>query len=297
MKYGVFGLVILSEVPLDELIPMNEDSKEPVDVEVRLGHNPKSIKNPLVESEYYELGKSEILFEIPRLGRFYIKNGSLIQVELYESTDKNQVKVYILGICLGMILIQKNRIPIHGSGLVHKNRGMIVCGSSGAGKSTLTEALKQEGFKIMSDDLTPLVESNGDIWMKHGYPYQRLCRDVVDYFGYDVLELERAVAEVEKYKVSNMDQFHQADTKLTAIYYLTKSDVKAVSIEEVKGAAKMPVLIDNLYAYWLVKQIGIGNALFSQLMSVANRVRVYRITRPLSGMSTEEQVSQIKSTL
>lgn len=297
MTYRVFGLTVESEIPLDELISIDNNINENCDVLVKLGKNPEAIDHPLVASTYYQLSKSEILFEIPTLGKFYIKEGSLIQVELFESTDEKKVKVYILGICMGMIMVQKNRIPIHGSGLVHKNRGMIVCGSSGAGKSTLTEALKQHGFDIMSDDLTPLVESDGHVWMKHGYPFQRLCRDVVDHFGYDVNDLERAVAEVEKYKVSNYERFHQADTQLRAIYYLNKSDVEAVTISEVKGPAKLPILVDNLYAYWLIKQIGLDPSLIKQLMSIANQVKVYTITRPLKGMTTDDQINKILSTL
>jgi hypothetical protein len=53
-------------------------------------------------------------------------------------------------------------LAVHAGALVHRGRTVLLPGASGAGKTTLTLALSTRGWLPLTDDVCPLVESEGE---------------------------------------------------------------------------------------------------------------------------------------
>jgi hypothetical protein len=64
-----------------------------------------------------------------------------------------QVKVRFVE-CLGMFVVCRERpVTLHGAGVVHAGRCVLLTGADGAGKSTLAYACLRSGFQLLAEDI------------------------------------------------------------------------------------------------------------------------------------------------
>lgn len=82
-------------------------------------------------------------------------------------------------------------ISFHGAALQRNGNGVLLLGSSGAGKSTLAAALVQQGWTLLTDDLTRVVSSGGQWSIVPGFRQLKLWSDTVDSLGYRTRAIER----------------------------------------------------------------------------------------------------------
>ncbi len=73
----------------------------------------------------------------------------------------------------------------HGNALVLSGRGIMLFGTSGTGKSTLTTALVSRGAKVISEDITCLVQSGNESIILPGPASIRLESEVARSLGFD----------------------------------------------------------------------------------------------------------------
>lgn len=66
---------------------------------------------------------------------------------------------YALGPVLAFALHLQGRVLLHASAVVLSGKGVLFCGPSGAGKSTTAAMLAQQGYEILSDDLTVVSDT------------------------------------------------------------------------------------------------------------------------------------------
>ena len=71
---------------------------------------------------------------------FCIQEGKRIIVSPIEGSDEDEIRLYILGTCMGAILMQRKILPLHGSAVAIDGKAYAIVGDSGAGKSTLASA-------------------------------------------------------------------------------------------------------------------------------------------------------------
>ena len=57
-------------------------------------------------------------------------------------------------------LIKNKGLILHGNGLVKDNKGIILLGKSGSGKTTLTKMLINNGWSLLCDDRTIIIDDN-----------------------------------------------------------------------------------------------------------------------------------------
>ena len=70
-----------------------------------------------------------------------------------KEADEDKIRLYILGTCMGALLMQRKILPLHGSAIAIDGKAYAFVGDSGAGKSTLASAFLSKGYKLLSDDV------------------------------------------------------------------------------------------------------------------------------------------------
>ncbi len=107
-----------------------------------------------------------MVFTVKNIGSFYIYDGKNIIVQPSENADNQGIKTFILGTSFGMILLQRNKVAIHGGAILIGENAIILTGQSGAGKSTLTNAFRQYKYPFMADDVSSTIELQDVIFIE-----------------------------------------------------------------------------------------------------------------------------------
>lgn len=292
--YRVYGLNIESTIQVPELEMI--DSNSNIDVRMYYGQVNQEIKDLIEEGKCSKYSKQSMWFNIKDVAIYHIYNGDTIVIQPYEGASIKQIKLYILGSVMGMILLQKNIVAIHGGGIVMNGKGCVFTGPKGSGKSTITTALRKKGYKFISDDVCS-IDSN-KLTINHGFGYQKLCEDAMDKFGYDVEQFEifRGDLNKNKYIVPAFNEFIKEDIKLDSIFELSVGDVNKVEIEEIQGSQKMDKFINNIFRVEVLKYAGgIEVLYFKKCLNIVKNIKWFKVTRPRDVFSVDEQIEVISS--
>lgn len=288
--YKIYGLNVKSEMPLPEAA---EAENERIDVVINCGQIPKHAKKAIEEGKIGVYFRKEAWFLVKNIGQYYIANGNEIIVEGFEGAEPHRVKSFVLGASLGVLLLQRETIALHGSGVIVNDEAWVITGESGAGKSTLTTRILKEGVKFLADD-TVALETGENIYALPGYPQQKLCRNAVVELGYEINRLKRIDEDREKYAVSLTERFYADKIKLGRICELTIYDGTEVQIEELQGHEKLQAFLNNMYCGITLKYSGMSPQFFTKCLQVVQTVPWYRIRRPRQGDTTKEQFRLLK---
>lgn len=293
-NYYVYGLNIKSEIEIDEFQKIDMISDDKI-VNIKNGVMSKKIKDDILKGSKIKLSKDKIWFHIPNIATYCINNGNEIIVEVSKGADMQLMKVYLMCSCLGFIMLQRNIVAIHGGVIEMDDKAVIFTGDRGAGKSTLTTALRQKGYKFISDDVAS-IEIDKVPYVMPGFPYQKLCESAMDKFGYDKESYTSFMSDKEvKYIVPALDEFVYEGRELVGIVKLTVDDVNEVTIEEIRGSEKLNNIVKNIYRGEYIKHLGkMDSIYFKQCIDIAKNIRFFKITRPANKFTVNEQIELIE---
>ena len=123
------------------------------------------------------------MFEVPELAIFSIEEGQTIFFSPTVHLDENKIRLYLLGSCLGILLLQRRILPLHGSAVAIEGKAYVFIGERGAGKSTIASSFMQKGYPLLTDDVIAVSLLEGDKpWVIPAYPQQKLWLDSLDHF-------------------------------------------------------------------------------------------------------------------
>ena len=293
-NYNVYGLNIKSEIEIEEFIKLDTMEENNI-VNIIKGEMSEDIKSEIENGSKIKLLKDKIWFHIDNIATYCISNGNDIKVEVCENADMKLMKVYIMCSCLGFIMLQRNMVAIHGGVIEMNNKAVIFTGDRGAGKSTLTTALREKGYKFISDDVAS-TKIEKVPYVMPGFPYQKLCESAMDNFEYDKEKYTSFMSDNEiKYMVPAKDEFVYEPKPLSAIVKLTVGDVEEVTIQELLGGEKLNNIIENIYRGEYIKYLGGMNPMyFKQCIDVAKNIRFFKVVRPANKFTVNEQVELIE---
>lgn len=305
--YRIYGLNIQSDYWLEEVIPLTEESCQPVDVTIIKGELPVALtrETPLDFKEnvsyvrHYEPKRSWV--RVKGLGCFVMEQGKQITYQLKESCDLRIVNQLLLGLIMSVIMIQRGMVALHGSGIILKEKAVVISGVSGAGKSTLAaELLNREGI-FLADDTVAMKLHKDKVYAQPGYPQQKLCTDALKERDKERGELvwlpSLGKREKEKYGLRLQKGYATEERCLHAIFILQPKETNQVQLQEITGSEKIKYLMDNLYKREIYLSVGMSHEVFRQCVQVANQVKIYTLTRPVTGMTTQTQIERIMEVL
>ncbi|GGP14015.1 aldolase [Oceanobacillus neutriphilus] len=293
-SYRAFGLNILSDFPLPELIPVSCENFDEADLTIK-ETNLSSLWSKLAEPDaYYYIKKNFCMIKVPGVAIYRIEDGRTISFSAIEGSNNNQIRLYMLGTCLGVLLMQRKTLPIHGSCIVINEKAYAVVGDSGAGKSTLASAFLNRGFPLLTDDIMVVTLSEDNIPLAiPSYPQQKLWQESLDHFGMESNQFKPIYNRETKFNIPVNDHFVDRPIPLAGIFVLSEANQNDIEIASIPKLARFPVLFHNTYRNFMINRSELLDWHFAFSANLANNLDFYRIIRPVSRFTANELVDYI----
>lgn len=291
--YKIYGLIVKSELELPEAFEVNENEVDKVDINIKLENIQKDIIALIDAGRVAGYRPKDMWFRIENVGIFHIKNGDAISVQIFDNANLDKVRVFIMGSSLGMLLLEREEIAIHGGTIIVDNKAVIITGDSGAGKTTLTSCFRENGYKFLADDVSALSFIDDQIYVEPALPIQKLCKDALTNFGHDINKLKRIDDEREKYVLPLKDIFQINHCVLNGIFEVVPYDGEVVKIEEIKGHEKFKLILKNIYRFFVFDFCVVPPMIIKKCLMTAEKTRIYRVYRPNDKFTVNEQMEII----
>jgi hypothetical protein len=274
--YRVFGLAVASEIELSDLEPVAAHAAP--DVVITRGtidaagagdHVPLPITNGSI-------------LRIDEVATFAITAGTRIVVDALADVPARNVRLYLLGSAMGMLLHQRGLLPLHANAVEIDGRAFAFMGRSGAGKSTLAAWFHDAGHRVLSDDVCVVrFAADGRPLASAGLPRLRLWRDAVERSGREPGHLPRSYSgdeSFEKYDLGVAADAHgSGDLELAAVYLLGEGAAPAIT--RLGGLASVEALFANTYRGAFVADTAGHRVHWQACVDLAGRVPIFGLQR------------------
>lgn len=288
--YSLFGLKIQSEIQLPELFPA-EPCASP-DIVIRRG---SAAVAPPGKGELHPIDDGALL-RIDTIGCYAISRGAEIVVQPEPGASERNVRLYLLGSAMGMLLHQRGLLPLHANSVEIEGKALIFMGHSGAGKSTLAAWFHEEGYRIIADDVSVIgFDGEGRPTVRPGLPRLRLWRDTLDVMGRDASSYERSYAgddSYEKYDVPiHANGLATGNVELAAIYLLAKGD--QFDLSPVSGMAAADAVFANTYRGRYVESMNHQRPHWEASLNLIRTTPVFRLARRWDHRLMREEIEPV----
>ncbi|MDT9719245.1 aldolase [Paenibacillus sp. ClWae2A] len=300
VHYVAYGLRWSSQIRMPELQIASKDAE--TDFDVVDVHIESSDLSPLwgswdVGNDNFVAREGSLFFKIEDTGLFLMEQGKRIVVSPIPGADEKKVRLFILGTCMAVIMMQRGILPLHGSAVVIDGWAYAFVGHSGAGKSTLSAALASRGYPLLTDDVVALTwDAGGRAIVSPGYPQQKLWQPSLEGFGMKEQDYATVHAEITKYAIPVQHYFHDRSVPLAGVFELDPRPEelkKPIQLNEVTGLERLHMLCSHTFRGGLVSRQGLAQWLFETVSRLSASIEVSRITRTGAEFTAFEMVDRI----
>jgi hypothetical protein len=286
--YAVFGLRIRSDLELPDLVECSGGRRP--DVRIRLaGRLSRDLK---AQARPPNAG-TELM--IDGVARYTVRNGSEIIVEPVRGVPEVNVRLYLLGSAMGLLLHQRGLLPLHANAIEIGGSAVLFMGPSGEGKSTLAALLHDWGHRIIADDVCVVRFESGHPLASPGIPRLRLWKDVIDATGRQPSDYARSYAgdeTWEKYDVPiRSDRRTAENLRIAAIYLLSRGE--GLEISALEGVAAADALFANTYRGGYVDSAGDPQSHYGACLNLVRQTPIFSVSRSWNLASMDEEVGQL----
>lgn len=285
--YSVFGLRIQSELKLPELAAAAEGGTP--DVQIRCG-GVAFVAEPGVHAI-----DGGALLRVPDVGSYLVRGGSQIVVDPLPGVPEQNIRLFLLGSAMGLILHQRQLLPLHANAVVIGGKAVAFMGASGQGKSTLAAWFHDHDFQVIADDVCVVrFNSIGRPVVSPGLPRLRLWKEVLEATGRQAADYVRSYAgakQLEKYDVPVSSHARVAEElQLDAIYLLKRGERL---IQQLHGVQAVDAVIANTYRGMFVSVVGDARAHFQSCLKLVDRTPVFEVFRRWDLSEFSDEVREI----
>ncbi len=297
--YSAYGLHIHTPVECPELMPYvhTEGIAEPPQVIISEQSVPTKVADLVSASAFFSARPGEVVLQIRNVGLFWITGGSRIRFERLQGVSDDDVKIFLLGSCLGAILQQRGNLVMHASSIVTESGAAMFTGYPGAGKSSLLSAFLSLGYSMLGDDVSVVSLENNHAWVLPGYPQAKLNGDTLEKIGVNSEGLRWINSLKSKFALPATDQFHQQPVNLKMLCLLQPYDGGDIRIDEISTVQKFEIFAQNIYRQAFMRGMGLMPDMFEAITQVASGCRVFRVSRPQETFELLELAKKIESDL
>jgi hypothetical protein len=166
--------------------------------------------------------------------------------------------IYLLGPILGFALRLRGVTCLHASAIAIGDEAIAFLGPGGAGKSTTAAAFAQRGYRVLSEDVVALRDSDDGFVVQPGYPHIRLWPTSVEMLHRFPEALPPLTPNWDKRYldlVENGYQFQRSPLPLAAVYILgdRRAQPEAPVIEKISAREALMTLVENTYVNYLLE--------------------------------------------
>lgn len=292
-NYRVFDLTIQSELPFRELLPHSNTEQDASQIRIAFSTvSPHGLlESPSLKTAFYQPTSTEFWLHVPQVARFLITNGDQIHIDPMPESDEDSIRLFVLGSCMGALLMQRQLLLLHGNAIKIGNQCVSFIGNSGAGKSTLSAAFFKRGYSILADDICA-INNVGEVLPS--FPQIKLWADAAMQLMINTRILKKVRPNVDKFAVPLRQQFHNKPTPLKMVYLLETHHEKEISMMTLEGMEKCHALQHHVYRKQYLSNRAREHLCFKQCMQLASIIEFVRIRRPIDGFTLDEMINKIK---
>lgn len=291
--YHAFGFNIQSDIDLLEL-PLNNIEENAPQIIVEKSDLSSFWRELSFENKSFVIKKEIILFKIQAVGIFSVQKGREILYSPFADADDDLIRLYLLGTCMGAILMQRRVLPLHGSAVAIDGKAYAIIGDSGAGKSTLASSLINMGYQLISDDVIPVTLNEEKLpLITPAYPQQKLWLESLNEFGMDANGYKQIFNRETKYAVPVKNQFVTQKLQLSGIFELVKTDNTEIIVKPIHKLNSLHTLFKHTYRNFFIAQMGLTEWHFNTTVAMAEKINLYQLSRPTNRFTAHELAEEI----
>lgn len=201
---------------------------------------------------------------------------------------------FILGSCLGVLLIQRGMLVLHASVVATDVGALAFLGNSGRGKSTLAAALHKRGHRVLADDHCALVEGD-EPQVVPAYPALKLApENLVRFHLRPVAGMPPSDDPDFKVFASCREGYSEEPVAIKAFFVLGghtgEPDVQLLP----KPVAALR-LLENVFAPRVAGQKDQGASHFARTADLAMQVPVFSVGQQLGLDRLDERIEAIEA--
>lgn len=273
--YRLHGLRISSEIELPELVA--EAAWDNPDVRVRVEPLPELGGKP---DELFADGEVAGFF-IEGVAQYQVTEGREILVDPQLEAPARNVRLYLLGSALGLLLHQRGSLPLHANAIEVGERGYAFMGASGSGKSTLAAAFHDKGHHVIADDVCVVnFDENGCAVVDGGVPRLRLWEDALTASGRTPSDFQLSYAGDEQFRKFDVPTRGEGPSTVPLSAIIELASGKQLHCERLVGLEAVEAIFGHTYRGAFVAPAGGSKAHWQACMQLVSSIPVLRLTRP-----------------
>jgi len=295
-KYLAYGIPIISSVELPAFVEYSDEIiTKPI--YISQGKVPNTLQNPALEEKpFSSFNENELLYTLPNVARYYVRNGEQIIIESLEG-DWSEILLFFYSNCMAAALFQRDLIPFHVSGVfVNENKVLLFAAPSRTGKSTTSVMLQQKGYAPFTDDTAVLYVVDGKCFAQASYPMIRLWQNSITQQTVLAENKKQSIItniEIDKYGFVFHQQFVTEKVEVAGIVFL-EEEGNEIQIQKNKLNLAIEHLGNNIYRKQWINGMKKHILQFKQLTSIMNAVPTWHATRPKAQATFESFADAIE---
>jgi hypothetical protein len=274
--YYAYELGISSEIVIPEFISAQVKPDVTITVDNQAKVTQYVPQEALNTFWCFKVHNSKAFFYHRDAGVFLIEDGSKVIFVPVDNPSEELIRIALIETVMAMLLYQRGRLVLHGSGVNINGNGVVFVGKSGQGKSSTAGAFHRHGYEIITDDVAPINLSQKEPTIAPGFPQLKLGEEIAAELGHDFATLPILYPSESKRCYRPQQDFSLAPLALKRIYMLT--DAPEFSIEALNPSEAVFELSRNS------RPTSVSHARdrehFARCANFARNFTVYRLKRP-----------------
>lgn len=296
VTYKAFGLTVLSEIVMPELTQFYDQNNN-ADIVIKID-DLTNLWDTVGNKGKFVVNGSMVIFRVDNTAIFCIKDGKEIIVSPMHCGDVDKIRLYILGSCMGALLIQREVLPLHGSAIAINGKAYAFIGESGAGKSTLASVFINQDYSLLSDDVIAISTSQNEIPIVYpSYPQQKLWQESLHEFQLNTSNFRPLFERETKYAIPVPHNYFGEPLPLAGVFELVKTENNKIEINSISGLQRLQTLYRNTYRNFLIDRLGVREWHFNITANLAHKVFAYQLRRPINGFTAHDLASLVINTI
>lgn len=295
-RYRAYDLLVVSDIALPEFVPWAVGGRPTAgpSITIRVGHVPAALAGATGDA-FLQARSDAFVLTIEGVARYLVCDGLEIVIEPASGASDHDVRVYLLGSCLGGLLHQRGLLVLHASAIANAHGATLLCGHSGSGKSTLLGELLSRGHRMLVDDVCAIsVDGSGRPVVYPAYPRTRLWADAALELGRDVAGLPRTQPYMDKFELQVPEHYWDETAPLRRLYVLTSSERDELHLEPLPPVERFAALLHHTYRREFLGALAMQPRHFDLASAVARDVPVSRVVRPAAPFRLTELADLIE---
>jgi hypothetical protein len=261
------------------------------DVSVEVGPVPPVLDGATASGVLWQAAPGHFLLDVPESARYLVVNGRSLTVEPAAGADWTGIVRGARGTPMAALCYQRGWLVLHAAAAVRDDEAVLIAGDSATGKSTVVATLLARGWRLLSDDLTPVhLDATGSPVVRPTFGELMLWPDTVERLG------NGSTAHREQWdrrlRLSVTDRFSPTPAPVGALWWLSVHGHDELDVAEIEGAKRVEALRTVAYNSQLAAALLEPTAFLRTAAAIADAVPVRRIRRP-RGRWTPQEIADI----